>query len=300
MDPFIIALILIGAAAIVVGGYALASMVRRREVLQRATGVHEAPVETLVLLPESGDGRLASLLVPFAPASADTAAVRAKLLQAGFESPTAPQVYYMLRTISFVVFPVLSYLIAPKSPELVFLAALAVGLYLGFILPLAMLDRLARLRQERIRRSVPDALDLLVVCVEAGTSLDSAILRVSKELRFLHPDLAHEMAIVNRVINAGMVRERALRGLFERTGVPELRSLVSSMVQSEKLGTSIAMVLRVSSDTLRRRRRQAAEKQAKQAPLKMTIPLVLFILPALFAVILGPAIILVVTELRKV
>ena len=165
---------------------------------------------------------------------------------------------------------------------------------------MGMLDRLIRQRQERIRRSVPDALDLMVVCVEAGVSLDAAILRVSREIRLAHTDLAHELAVVNRKTNAGIPRDGALRGLWQRTGVEELRTLVSSMIQSEKWGTSIATVLRVAAETLRRKRRQTAEKKAKQAPLKMTFPLVLFILPALFIVIMGPALVQVINEFGKI
>jgi tight adherence protein C len=159
---------------------------------------------------------------------------------------------------------------------------------------------LGRLRQEKIKRSVPDALDLLVVCVEAGVSLDAAILRVAKEIRMAHPDLAHELAVVNRVTNAGLPRDAALKGLWQRTGVDDLKTLTSSMIQSEKWGTSIATVLRVASETLRRKRRQAAEKKAKMAPLKMTFPLLLFILPALFTVILGPAVVQIMREFAKV
>ena len=151
-----------------------------------------------------------------------------------------------------------------------------------------------------MRRSVPDALDLMVVCVEAGISLDAAILRVAREVRLAHPDLAHELAVVNRKTNAGIPRENALRGLWQRTGVEEIRTLVSSMIQSEKWGTSIATVLRVAAETLRRKRRQTAEKKAKQAPLKMTMPLVLFILPALFIVIMGPALVQVIQEFGKI
>jgi tight adherence protein C len=147
---------------------------------------------------------------------------------------------------------------------------------------------------------VPDALDLLVVCVEAGTSLDAAILRVAKDLRLAHPDLAHELAVVNRLTNAGMARDEALRGLWKRTGVLDIRALVSSLIQSEKWGTSIATVLRVSAETLRRKRRQDAEKRAKMAPLKMTFPLLFFILPALFAVILGPAVVQIIQEFSKI
>jgi hypothetical protein len=155
--------------------------------------------------------------------------------------------------------------------------------------PPAVLDRLVQRRQARLRRAVPDALDLLVVCVEAGVSLDAAVLRVARDLGVTHPELAGELAMVNRKVNAGMPREQALQGLWTRTGLEELRGLVASMVQSERWGTSIAKVLRVNAETLRRVRKQTAEKKAAQASLKMMGPMVLFMLPALFIVLLGPA-----------
>ena len=151
------------------------------------------------------------------------------------------------------------------------------------------LDRLVQIRQDRLRKAVPDALDLLVVCVEAGVSLDAAILRVARDLSVTHPDLAEEMMVINRKVNAGVPRETALNGLWSRTGLEELRGLAASMIQSERWGTSIAKVLRVNAETLRRRRKQYAEKKAAQASLKMMGPLLLFLLPALFIVILGPA-----------
>jgi tight adherence protein C len=125
--------------------------------------------------------------------------------------------------------------------------------------------------------------------VEAGVSLDAAILRVGREMLLLHPELSTEFLTMNRRMNAGMRREEALHGLYERTGVEELRALGSNMIQSERWGTSIAKVLRVYSEALRRKRRQAAEKKAAVAATKMIFPLALFILPALFAVIGGPA-----------
>jgi tight adherence protein C len=165
-----------------------------------------------------------------------------------------------------------------------------VGISLGFIAPPAILTRLKTMREDRIRKSLPDCLDLLLVCVEAGVSLDAAILRVGREMLLLHQELSYELLMMNRRMNAGMRREDALHGLYERTGVPELRSLGANMIQSERWGTSIAQVLRVYSESLRRKRRQAAEKKAAVAATKMIFPLALFILPALFAVIGGPVI----------
>ena len=202
--------------------------------------------------------------------------------------------------MSFVTLPVLAIVFGPQKTFFAYVLGIGGAVFAGWIMPMGLLDRLVRQRQERIRRSIPDALDLLVVCVEAGVSLDAAILRVAREIRLSHLDLAHELAVVNRKTNAGIPRDTALRALWARTGVEELRTLTSSMIQSEKWGTSIATVLRVSADTLRRKRRQTAEKKAKQAPLKMTFPLVLFILPALFIVIMGPALVQVISEFGKI
>lgn len=299
MTPTLIALLVIVFTAVITAALALISVLERRDVLMRATETHGVLAPSVLRPERPADGRVDEWLKRLASTREDSPATRVKLVQAGIESPTAPAVYWILRTVSLVVFPGLAWLLMRGTSQVMFALLLGTAVYLGFVFPLAMLDRMVRLRQERIRRSVPDALDLLVVCVEAGISLDAAIVRVSKDIRLLHPDLAQELTIVNRVTNAGIPRDVALRGLYERTGVNELRSLVASLVQSEKWGTSIATVLRVSSDTLRRKRRQAAEKLAKQAPLKMTFPLLLLILPALFAVIMGPAIIRVVQEFSK-
>lgn len=214
-----------------------------------------------------------------------------KLIHAGFDTPVAPLAYSMGRVVSLVAFPLLAFVLVPKTSFRLTVAMLVVATLMGFILPPAYIARAARLRQEKVRRALPDALDLLVVCVEAGISLDAAILRVAKDLIHAHIELASELAVVNRKTNAGVRREEALRGLWERTGVDEVRTLVASLIQSEKWGSSSARVLRVSSETLRRRRRQSAERRAATAPNKMTIPLALLIFPALFIVILGPAMI---------
>ena len=134
-----------------------------------------------------------------------------------------------------------------------------------------------------------------MVCVEAGISLEAAILRVARDLTYVHPELASELMIVSRRTNAGMTREDALRGLWDRTGVDEVRALVASLLQSEKWGSSSSRVLRVSADTLRRKRRQYAERKAATAPLKMIVPMAVFIFPALFVVVLGPAVMQIVT-----
>jgi len=300
MSPLLIALLILGGLAVLIASTSLVSMLQRRDVMVRAS--EDAIVgPSLVLRPEKTErGRLRDRLETWAKDREDNEELQHKLIQGGFESPSAPAVYFLARVSSIVMLPLIAFLVIPRTAFVLWVMSMAVGVFLGMLTPVAMLDRMVRLRQERIKRSVPDALDLLVVCVEAGTSLDAAVLRVAKELRLAHPDLAHELAVVNRLTNAGMPRDEALRGLWKRTGVLDIRALVSSLIQSEKWGTSIATVLRVAAETLRRKRKQDAEKRAKMAPLKMTFPLLLFILPALFAVILGPAVVQIIQEFSKI
>ena len=301
MSPILIALVVLLVVAVLVAGRTLGSMLERRDVMLRASEDIALDPASIVLRPDKpGRNRLKERLEAWAKEREDNEDLQHKLVQAGFESTTAPAVYFLVRTSSMVMLPLLTFILIPRTQFLLFVSTLALGVFIGLIAPMALLDRLVRLRQERIKKSVPDALDLLVVCVEAGTSLDAAILRVAKDLRLAHPDLAHELAVVNRLTNAGMARDEALRGLWKRTGVLDIRALVSSLIQSEKWGTSIATVLRVSAETLRRKRRQHAEKKAKMAPLKMTFPLLFFILPALFTVILGPAVVQIIQEFSKI
>ena len=301
MSPLLIVLLVLGGLAVLIASTTLVSMLQRRDVMVRASEDAIIDASSVVLRPEhSSQSRVRERLEGWAKQREESEELQHKLIQAGFESTSAPAIYFLARISSMVLLPVLAILIIPRTQFTLFVMTLALGVFLGMIFPVAMLDRLVRLRQDRVKKSVPDALDLLVVCVEAGTSLDAAILRVAKELRLAHPDLAHELAVVNRLTNAGMPRDEALRGLWRRTGVLDIRALVSSLIQSEKWGTSIATVLRVAAETLRRKRRQDAERRAKMAPLKMTFPLLFFILPALFAVILGPAVVQIINEFGKI
>ena len=290
--------------AVVVGGSALIAAAQRRAVLARAGVSEEGGTGSTIVLRPVRDAQARGfrqwVMDTFPGPTGEDLQSQEKLVQAGFDTPTAPATYFFSRVVSFVILPVLAIAFGPRNSFFVYVLSIGFAVFAGWIMPMGFLDRLVRQRQEKIRRSVPDALDLMVVCVEAGVSLDAAILRVSREIRLAHTDLAHELSVVNRKTNAGIPRDAALRSLWQRTGVEELRTLVSSMIQSEKWGTSIATVLRVSAETLRRKRRQVAEKKAKQAPLKMTFPLVLFILPALFIVIMGPALVQVITEFGKI
>ena len=153
-------------------------------------------------------------------------------------------------------------------------------------------------RQKEIVRALPDALDMMVVCVEAGLALNQALLRVSEEIVNVSPLMGEQLALVNLEIRAGTAREEALRNLADRTGVADIRALVAMLIQTDRFGTSIATALRVHADTLRSKRRQRAEEAAAKTTIKLIFPLVFFVFPAMFVVILGPALIQIVRTLQ--
>jgi tight adherence protein C len=160
---------------------------------------------------------------------------------------------------------------------------------LAYMLPRFAMKRMVARRQMRLRLALPDALDLAVICVEAGLGLDQVLQRVGKELQHAHPELSSEFGLVNLEMRAGKPRSEALRNLALRTGVDDLRALVAVLIQTDRFGTSIAQALRVHSDAMRTERRQRAEEAAAKTTIKMVPVLVLFIFPAIFVVTLGPA-----------
>ena len=159
----------------------------------------------------------------------------------------------------------------------------------GFFLPRFFLNRTIKKRQRLIRWGLADALDLMVVSVEAGLGLNAAMVKVSTELKEVHPDICEEFEMANLEMRVGRDREEALRNLAERTGVDDLRSLIAMLIQTDKFGTSIAKAIRAFSDSLRTKRRQRAEQAAQKAAVKLLLPLACFLFPTLFIAILGPA-----------
>jgi len=296
MPFFLIVLIWIGIAGLAVATWLWLREQSRRGVIEAIGGGDSRTARRILRSPATKPvGALGQELMRRAPSVwSQNASIKEQLVHAGFDSPVAPAVYSTVRVFALVALPVLALTFLPVQGLFqTFVVAVSAAL-IGLIVPVGYLLRMVSRRRERIRRSLPDALDLLVVCVEAGISLDAALLRVAKDMVYVHPDLSREMLIVNRKTNAGVTREVALRGLWDRTGVEEVRTLVSSLIQSEKWGTSSSRVLRISSETLRRKRRHNAEKRAATAPIKMIIPMALLIFPALFVVILGPAVMKIV------
>jgi tight adherence protein C len=169
---------------------------------------------------------------------------------------------------------------------------------IGFYLPGLVLERRIRARQKQVRNGLPDALDVLIVCIEAGNAIDQAILRAAEELHVSHPVLADELRLINVETRAGKPRLEAFRNFAERTKVDDVRSLVAMLVQTDRFGTSVAQALTTYADVLRTKRRQRAEEKAAKLSVKLVIPLVFFLFPALYVVTLGPAIVQYVREFR--
>ncbi len=224
-----------------------------------------------------------------------------RLIQAGIYRRNSVTFYLTIKLMMALVPPVIGVL-AGVMGWVSLVHGLAIGAVLalvGTLAPSFWLDARKRGRQLRIRRALPDALDVIVTCVEAGLSLPSAIARVGKELRTAHPMLATEMLIVEREIQLGCSTGEAIGRFAQRFDLAELRSLSSVIVQAEKFGSSITRALRVHAEELRRKRFQAAEERAQKASVKLLIPTILFIFPALYVVLLGPAIFDIMEFLQK-
>ena len=236
--------------------------------------------------------RVASPLQRLAPPSAAAARkVQKELMNAGFRSEGGPVIYRAVQLLSLAGFPAAvalgcAVLGRPLGSALVLIvAAFGVGAYL----PRFVLRRMIARRQLRLRWGLADALDLMVVSIEAGLGLNAALVRVGEELKAVHPDISEEFELTNLEIRVGRDRDEALRNLAERAGVDDLKSLVAMLIQADRFGTSIARAVRVYADSLRTKRRQRAEQAAQKAAVKLLVPLALFLFPTLFIIILGPA-----------
>jgi len=261
----------------------LQHMGSRQDVLQRRK--RQAKREKLAELMEAFGEKVQGARV-------DTGAVRRLLMQAGFRRHRAVGVYFGFRAFLLIVFGVGTFLAMPLTDATLsksLMAAVLVG-GLGWVLPRLYVSRRVNRRKKDLQKALADTLDLLVICVEAGLGLNQALVRVSEEIDNVSSIMSEELAIVNFEIRAGTPRDEALRNLGERTDLSDIRSLMAMLIQTDRFGTSIAQALRVHSDTLRVKRRQRAEEAAAKTTIKLIFPLVLFVFPAMFVVILGPAV----------
>jgi len=240
-----------------------------------------------------------SRLLP--PSAAEAKKLQKQLMQAGIRSANAPILFRAFHLLCMAAFPAIVALgcaLMSKPLNKAFLYIMA-AFVVGFFLPRYVLRKMIKNRQQQVRWGLADALDLMVISIEAGLGLNAAMMKVASELKEVHPDICDEFELANLEIRVGRDREEALRNLAERTGVDDLRSLVAMLIQTDKFGSSIGKAIRAYSDSLRTKRRQRAEQAAQKAAVKLLLPLACFLFPTLFIAILGPAALQLIDTLGK-
>jgi tight adherence protein C len=243
--------------------------------------------------------RIETLVKPFhnvVPRS-DLSIVQKRLAKAGYREQSYVNIFYSSKVLVPLVLCLVATATRIYAYSPVFVYALAAGL--GFLAPEFWLGNRISARQMKLRLGLPEALDLIVICVEAGLSMDKATMRTAEELRISQPAIADELNLVYLEQRAGCPRGEAWKHVGERTDVDTIRSLASILIQADKFGTSIGKTLRAHSETLRTRRRQDAEEQAAKTTVKLVFPLVLFIFPSLFVVTIGPSMIIMLEGFAK-
>jgi tight adherence protein C len=223
---------------------------------------------------------------------AEVANLKTSLTRSGFRSEKALPVFYAVRILSVLVMMAGSLMVQAKMPPnpAMSVALIVFGCAAGWVFPRTLLEKKVLRRQETLRLSLPDALDLLVVSVEAGLGLDQAVQHVARELSVSHPELSEELSLVMLEMRAGKRRSEALRNFGERTGESEIRKLVAILIQNDRFGTSMGESLRTHSDFMRTRRKQEAEERAGKVGVKLVFPIFFFILPSMLIVAAGPGI----------
>jgi tight adherence protein C len=296
-----IALFLLVSLIVCVFGYRIyVRPARMLDQLSRTTS--ESLPRTLEQIKPKQDFSLARLMEPIGnllPVSPqDAGLAKRELANAGFRSAPAVSIYYGTKIVLATLFGI-GGLIAKShlSGEMTRLVLPIAAAGMGFFAPSFGLGRLVKRRHEKIRLALPDVLDLLVICTEAGCGLDQAFVNVTRELANVHPAICEDIALVNMEIMAGKSRAEALRNLGRRTNEEEVKKLVGILIQTDRFGTSVAEALRTQSDFLRVKRRQVAEEKAGKVGVKLVFPIFCFSLPALIVVTAGPGLLQIFTKL---
>jgi len=296
---FLFTLILFVALAV---GVALAGMklyVRPKEAMERVVGGID-PTEHVPSHPSLAFHDLIKKLGNIVPQSPkDVTVMQRRLIRAGMRGENSLKILYGAKAALGVILPLIAAAAMAGSTTETGnkFGTVLIAAAVGFFGPNEFVRRAATRRQREIARGLPNALDLLVVCVESGLGLDQAILQVSKELDKAHPDISEEFAMVNLELKAGKRRVEALRNLAERTGVDDLKKLVAVLIQADRFGTGIAQSLRAHADFMRVQARQVAEEKAAKLGVKLVFPIFFCILPSLFVVTVGPVVCKIMREL---
>ena len=300
MNPLLVTILLFGLVMVVVTVVGLKFYVRPKEAMERVAGTVVDSRENIPDHPSLAFRQLLQRLGDVLPASPkDVTIMQRRLIRAGLRGPHALKMLYGSKVVLAVVMPVVATILvtgsaADMDKKIMFVLASAAA---GFFAPNEYVKLKSKRRQKELRRGMPNALDLLVVCVESGLGLDQAILQVSKELDKAHPEISEEFALVNLELKAGKRRIEALRNLGERTNVDELKKLVAVLIQADRFGTGIAQSLRGHADFMRVQARQVAEEKAAKLGVKLVFPIFFCILPSLFVVTVGPVAVKISREL---
>ncbi|HLI82269.1 MAG TPA: type II secretion system F family protein [Bryobacteraceae bacterium] len=234
-------------------------------------------------------------IVPASPK--DLPLLKRRLVRAGFRDPNSARIFHGVRAVSGAMFCLAGVFVATRIDSGNTVLIGGAGAFLGYLLPMRyLMIRIAR-RKHAIERGLPNALDLMVVCVESGLGLDQTTLQVAQDLRAAYPEICEEFAVMNLEMRAGKRRAEALRNLADRTGVEDLKKLVAVLIQTDRFGTSIAATLRGHADYMRTMARQRAEEAAAKLAVKLVFPIFFCVLPSLFVVTVGPVLIRLVRDL---
>lgn len=281
-----------GAVALLTGLGVSAIFARTSVVRQRLASAGAANASSLVLAPPlvvGAPGQVVHRLSGLVPRSpADVSKLRRRFIKAGYQTAAPIAIYTVAQAALPLLFMAVPLYLMPLATGWPFVVIAFVA---GFKLPSLVLQHLITVRQKQIRNGLPDALDLMIVCLEAGSSLDQTIVKVSDELGLVYPALAEELRMLVTETRAGKPRLEAFKNLAARTGVDDVRALVAMLAQTDRFGTSVSKALRTHADTARTKRRQRAEEAAAKIGVKLAFPLVFCLFPAFFIVTLGPAVI---------
>jgi tight adherence protein C len=274
----------------------------RRSIHRRLAVAMAEPSAFILDAPAVQPGaKVARIVEPFQrilpKSSAEVSVVQKRLTRAGYREKTYVNIFYGAKVLVPILFCLLVTVTGLYALGGFFVYVMALGL--GFLAPDFWLGNRIKARQTKLRLGLPDALDLIVICVEAGLGMDRAVLRTAEELHLSQPEIADELSLVSIEQRVGSHRADAWKNFGDRTAVESIRALASILIQADKFGTSVGTTLRVHAETLRMRRRQDAEEQAAKTTVKLIFPLVLFIFPALFVVALGPSIIAIMEDFKN-
>ncbi len=298
--PVVVAFLLFVIVTVAFSFVGLRLWIRPKEAMERVTGTILEHAELAPAHPSLALHDLIKKLGDVLPASPkDLSVMQRRLVRAGLRGPNALKMLYGSKVLLGVLLPLLMSLAVAQStaePTNKFIAVAAAAA-MGFFGPNEWVNIMAKRRQKAIGKGLPNALDLLVVCVESGLGLDQAIVQVAKELEHAHPEITEEFALVNYELKAGKRRVDALRNLADRTACDDLKKLVAVLIQADRFGTGIAQSLRAHADYMRVQARQICEEKAAKLGVKLVFPIFFCILPSLFVVTVGPVAVKIVREL---